>query len=269
MTGRLHFNRPLDVISSTPRRIGPPVKPALRGILKVPDSHLFVCFSSKDEAIAREVVEALEASGLRCWISLRDVLPGQNYQEAIVHALESASGIVFLFSEHSNKSQEIRKELSIGGSINVPVFPLRLSPIAASGALRYELAIRQWIDIFPHRQHALAKLAQTIKDTIDRPEGAESRPPAPGGSAAPRRAPGKKPAPAPRDPIIVSGSTQFEAIRALLARHIGPIAKVFVERAASQAGTPSEFCEQLASHVAAPTDRAAFVRAVQEQLGKN
>ena len=236
----------------------------------MPDSHLFVCFSSKDEAVAREVVEALEASELKCWISLRDVLPGQNYQEAIVRALESASGIVFLFSEHSNKSLEIRKELSIGGSINVPVFPLRLSPLAPSGALRYELAIRQWIDIFPHRQHALAKLAQTIKDTIDRPEAAESQAPLTRSPAtAPKRSPGKKPAPAPRGPIIVSGSTQFEAIRALLARHIGPIAKVFVERAASQAGTPSEFCDQLASHVAAPAERAAFVRAVQEQLGKS
>lgn len=241
----------------------------------MPASHLFVCFSSKDEAVAREVVEALEASGLQCWISLRDVLPGQNYQEAIVQALESASGIVFLFSEHSNKSQEIRKELSIGGSINVPVFPLRLSPIAASGALRYELAIRQWIDIFPHRQHALARLAQTIKDTIDRPETGEAqaplnRPPAAaaGSPTAPKRSPSKKPAPAPRGPLIASGSPQFEAIRGLLARHIGPIAKVFVERAASQAGTPSEFCDQLASHVAAPADRAAFVRAVQEQLAK-
>ncbi len=241
----------------------------------MPASHLFVCFSSKDEAVAREVVEALEASGLQCWISLRDVLPGQNYQEAIVQALETASGIVFLFSEHSNKSQEIRKELSIGGSINAPVFPLRLSPIAASGALRYELAIRQWIDIFPHRQHALAKLAQTIKDTIDQPEASEARAPlnrplaaAAGSPAAPKRPPSKKPAPAPRGLLIAPGSPQFEAIRALLARHIGPIAKVFVERAASQAGTPSEFCEQLASHVAAPADRAAFVRAVQEQLGK-
>ena len=238
----------------------------------MPAPHLFVCFSSKDEAVAREVVESLEANDLQCWISLRDVLPGQNYQEAIVQALESASGIVFLFSEDSNKSQEIRKELSIGGSINVPVFPLRLSPIAASGALRYELAIRQWIDIFPNRQHALTKLAQTIKETIDRTMASEvpliRSAGAASGPATPKRSPSKKSPPAARGPIIASGSPQFEAIRALLARHIGPIAKVFVERAANQAGTPSEFCEQLAGHVSTPADRAAFVRAVQEKLGE-
>jgi len=131
-----------------------------------PASHLFICFSSKDEAVAREVVEFLEENGLKCWISLRDVAPGQNYQEAIVQAIETAQGIVFLFSEHSSRSGEIKKELSIGGSINVPVFPLRLAPIAPSGALRYELAIRQWIDIFPHRNYALGKLAETIKKAI-------------------------------------------------------------------------------------------------------
>ena len=237
----------------------------------MPASHLFVCFSSKDEPIAREVVDSLEASGLKCWISLRDVLPGQNYQEAIVQAIELANGIVFLFSEHSNKSQEIRKELSIGGGINVPVFPLRLSPIAASGALRYELAIRQWIDIFPHRQQALAKVAQTIKDTIDQSEAgailaAPNRPPAAVSQAVPERSAAR--GPAPPAPIIPSGSPQFEAIRALLARHIGPIARVFVERAASEARSPDEFCERLASRVSSPADRAAFIRTVREQLGK-
>ena len=109
-------------------------------------SHLFVCFSSKDKAVALDVVEFLESEGLKCWISARDVAPGHNYQETIVHALEAARGIVFLFSESSALSGEIRKELSIGGSIDLPLFPLRLSPISPSGALRYELATRQWID---------------------------------------------------------------------------------------------------------------------------
>ena len=132
-------------------------------------SHIFICFSSKDEAIACEVVESLESKGLKCWISSRDVPPGQNYQETIVQAIELARGMVFLFSEASSKSGEIKKELSIGGSINLPVFPVRLAPILPSGVLRYELAIRQWIDIFPHRKHALSKLTGTIKAAIEAP----------------------------------------------------------------------------------------------------
>jgi hypothetical protein len=239
--------------------------------LSEPKSHIFICFSSKDEAVAREVVEFLEADGLKCWISLRDVPPGQNYQESIVSAIEAAQGIVFLFSEHSSRSLEIKKELSIGGSISAPVFPLRLSPIAPSGALRYELAIRQWIDIFPHRQHALGKLAETIKTTINAPAGTEpsdvvlthaqqARP------KALARGPTAKTRAAPREPIVASGSKEFEAIRALLARHIGPIAKILIEKAATQAKTPAEFCDQLATHVSAPAERNSFLQAVRAQL---
>jgi hypothetical protein len=237
-----------------------------------PALHIFVCFSSKDEAVAREVVEFLEANGLKCWISLRDVAPGQNYQEAIVQAIETAQGIVFLFSEHSSRSGEIKKELSIGASINVPVFPVRLAPIAPSGALRYELSIRQWIDIFPNRTSALGKLAETIKNAINAPVVAEasgappSRPPPPARPAAPARSTPAKPRAKPREPIVAAGSKEFESIRALLARHIGPIAKVFIEKAATEAKTPAEFCERLAAHISVPTERNVFLKAVQAQL---
>jgi TIR domain len=224
-------------------------------------SHIFICFSSKDEAVAREVVDVLESEGLKCWISVRDVPPGHNYQETIVQALEGATGVVFLFSEHSNKSGEIKKELSIGASIDIPVFPLRLSPITPTGALRYELAIRQWIDLFPHRRHALMKLVETIRRAIDAPGGGAPRMPQPA-----KRAPAKKAARAPRAPIIEPGSEDFEAIRALLARHVGPIAKVLVAKAATESATPDEFCERLAAHVPAAADRAPFVQALRARL---
>lgn len=240
-----------------------------------PGFHIFICFSSKDEAVAREVVASLEAAGLKCWISLRDVAPGQNYQEAIVQALEAARGIVFLFSESSSKSQEIRKELSIGGSVNVPVFPLRLSSIAPSGALRYELAIRQWIDIFPDRAGALARLAQSIRQTLGAADAPDAHDDiaaprlvagnAGSGAARPRAAAKRRPKP-PAEPIVAAGTPAFEAIRALLARHVGPIAKLFVEKAAAEAHGPDEFCDQLAAHVPAPADRPAFLKAVRAQL---
>ena len=84
--------------------------------------------------------------------------------------------------------------------------------------------------------------------------------------ASGKRSTAKRAAPAPRAPIIASDTPQFEAIRALLARHIGPIAKLFVEKAASEAQSSDEFCERLATHVAAPSDRTSFVQALRKQL---
>jgi TIR domain len=238
-------------------------------IVRYDATHIFICFSSKDEAVAREVVEFLEAKGLQCWISSRDVLPGQNYQETIVQAIEAARGIVFLFSESSSKSGEIKKELSIGSSINLPVFPVRLAPILPDGALRYELAIRQWIDIFPHRGRALGRLVETIKVAIDVGATHESEIPTVNIAASPgpsKSSSAKKRDRAATKPILAPGTQGFEAIRTLLARHIGPIAKVYVERAMTEARTADDFCERLAAHVAAPSDRTSFLRAVRTQL---
>jgi formylglycine-generating enzyme required for sulfatase activity len=244
-----------------------------RQVVSEDSSHIFICFSSKDDAVARAVVQFLEAQGLKCWISLRDILPGENYQESIVLALEQAKIIVFLFSKSSNASAEIKKELSLAERLKKPVFPLRLSPIMPRGALRYELATRQWIDIFPDRQQALRKLVETIRNIPHDPAATEDdavraspmatiqsstvdNAAAPGEPAA-----ADERARAERRPVIMPGSQEFEAIRVLLARHIGPIAKVLVQKAAVEACAPDDLCERLAAYVIAPSDRAAFLEA--------
>lgn len=242
-------------------------------------SHLFICFSSKDHAIALEVVQFLEAEGLKCWISSRDILPGDNYQESIVTALEGAHGIVFLFSEASIASGEIRKELSLASGGNKPILPLRLSPVTPTGALRYELATHQWIDIFRDREKALGTLVRTVRQVLAGPARVGGhRVAAPMAAAAPLDPAPRIPssgtplpgagARTPGTPIIAAGGAEFEAIRELLARHIGPIAKIYLQNAAAEARTTEDFCERLAAHLSASADRTAFLKAVRIHLAR-
>ena len=201
-------------------------------------SYSFISYSSKDESVADEVVRSFEADGLKCWISSRNVCGGENYQETILHAIEHARAVVFLFSANSSASNEIKKELSLAGSLNVPLFPLRLSPITPSGALRYELATRQWIDMFPDKEPALRKLVETVRKTLD-PRHLSEREPREANAAAlsfcgfAPGAPAAAPWP-PRAPILAPDSAEFEAIRAALARHVGPIAKLLIQKTATK-----------------------------------
>ena len=235
---------------------------------------IFICFSSKDEGSARKVVALLEQRNLKCWISLRDVRAGENYQEAIVHALEATRGIVFLFSTFSSQSNEIKKELSLGGSFQVPVFPLRLEPIVPTGALRYELATRQWIDIFPDAEAALDKLAETINEALNRPVTAdEVEPDRIGGGLSGTVVPAETIPPLPKisiktinQPVLEANSPDLEAVRIMLARYIGPIAKMLVQKASTEAPSLDNFCERLAEYVSAPADRASFLKAARERL---
>jgi TIR domain len=251
-----------------------PMVSTRRGSARMSSHDIFVCFSSKDDSAARDVVRRLEARALKCWISSRDVRPGQNYQEAIVEALQTAKIIVFLLSEFSNSSGEIRKELSLASSFGAAVIPLRLTAVMPTGALRYELATRQWIDAFPDREEALDRVADAAHQVLTGgADGAEDESAAPD-RVAPLRSWGEAMRPPPpaagsrptRAPIVSTGSAEFDAIRMLLARHVGPIAKILVEKAAADARSVDDFCERLAAHVAIPADRTAFLKAVRQRV---
>ena len=107
---------------------------------------VFISHSSRDAALAHELVAALEASGVACWISGRDVAPGANYQEAIVGAIRGGRAMVVLISEATNTSDEVKKELSLASASGVAVYPVRLGAVTPNAALSYELATRQWIE---------------------------------------------------------------------------------------------------------------------------
>jgi hypothetical protein len=192
-------------------------------------------------------------------------MPGRNYQESIVNALQASKAIVFLFSESSNTTGEVKKELSLASSFDKPVLPVRLSPITPNAALLYELATRQWIDAFPKMEDALDKVVAAVRENtgaaLDAPVPSLS--PAPAPTPPPQRAAGAPP-PAP---ILADGTPEFEAIRVLLARHVGPIAKLLVQKAAKGARSADDLLDQLGAHVADSAPRAEFLKAARARLG--
>lgn len=109
---------------------------------------VFISYATADRNEALKVCEAIERRGTRCWISMRDVPPGANYQEAIVQSLRTARAVVLVFSEKANSSDEIKKELSLASRYRVPVIALRLKDVEPSDAFAYELSTRQWINAF-------------------------------------------------------------------------------------------------------------------------
>src|SRR3954464_7578067 len=100
---------------------------------------VFISYATADRAEALKVCKAIERRGTRCWISTRDVPPGENYQEAIVQSLRTARAVALVFSDSANTGDEIKKELSPPSRYNVPVIALRLKDVEPSDAFAYEL----------------------------------------------------------------------------------------------------------------------------------
>lgn len=136
---------------------------------------IFISYSSKDRDMAETICRALEARGHQCWISCRDVNPGQNFQEAIVQALRSAQVMLLVFTANANNSDEIKKELVLAGRHRVTVVPIRVEDVAPNDAFAYELATRQWIDLYSDWEKEIERLAVRIGQILQTgkpPDGA-------------------------------------------------------------------------------------------------
>lgn len=130
---------------------------------------VFISYATTNRAKALEICDAIEHHGVRCWISCRDVPPGQNYQEAIVRALREARAVVLVFSEAANSSDEIKKEMSLASRYHIPVMALRIEDVEPSDAFAYELSTRQWVDALEGRDQAIESLVQEITHAAPRP----------------------------------------------------------------------------------------------------
>ena len=133
---------------------------------------VFISFSSKDLKTATAICGALEARGHPCWMSSRDVMPGENYQGAIVRAIREAGVMVLVFSANANNSDEIKKEMSLASQSRTMVIPVRSEDVLPSEDFTYELATRQWIDMFIDWEQAIEKLSRQIEVAVPREENA-------------------------------------------------------------------------------------------------
>ena len=125
---------------------------------------VFVSYATADRKQALSVCKAMERRGVRCWISTRDVAPGENYQEAIVRSLRASRAMVLVFSDAANNSDEIKKELSLASRYHIPVMALRIEDVEPSDAFAYELSTRQWIDAFSGWDKSIDSLVHRLGD---------------------------------------------------------------------------------------------------------
>jgi TolB-like protein/Flp pilus assembly protein TadD len=123
---------------------------------------IFISYSSRDRDTALAVCQALEHRGLNCWISCRDIAPGENFQVSIVRAIRAAKVMILVFSANSNKSEEIKKELVLAGQSQLIVIPVRVEDVTPDEAFAYELATRQWVDLFSDWEDAIQRLVRQL-----------------------------------------------------------------------------------------------------------
>ena len=161
---------------------------------------VFVSYSSKDKSTADAVCARLEADGVRCWIAPRDILPGAEWGEAIMAAIEGCRVMVLIFSQHANASPQVRREVERAIHRGVHVVPLRIEDLKPTGSMEYFISTPHWLDALtpPIEQH-LDKIANSVKAALGAAPTTDD-PPAP------------PPAPRKRWPLVVLAAAVVVAV---------------------------------------------------------
>ena len=130
---------------------------------------VFISYSSIDKPTADAITASLEANGIRCWIAPRDILPGSDWSEAIVEAIEQAGTMVLVFSAHANTSPQIRREIERAVDTGIPLIPFRIEDVLPCRSLQYFIGPQHWLDAWtpPLEQH-LHRLTGTIKALLSK-----------------------------------------------------------------------------------------------------
>lgn len=125
---------------------------------------VFISYASKDKAIADAACAALEAARIRCWIAPRDIHSGENWVEAITRAIKASRVMVLIFTESSNQSKQVAKELTLAVNSETLVVPFKIDDILPSGVMEYYLSDTHWLDaINPPSEKQIHSLVETVK----------------------------------------------------------------------------------------------------------
>ena len=127
---------------------------------------IFISHSSKDFSFAKSLCDLLENQNINCWIAPRDIPYGE-WSEKITLAIEQSKIMVFVFSENSNKSKQVLREIKLAIENNVMIIPVRISKEEYNPSLKYFLALYQWEDVDSDDIVPLNKVVNKIKCLIN------------------------------------------------------------------------------------------------------
>jgi len=138
----------------------PPRDSAFTSLRKV-----FISYASHDSDAANTVCQSLESHGVPCWVAPRDVMPGAQYADAIVGAINDAKAVVLLMSASAMQSSHVGREVERAASKHKQIIAFRIDAAAPSPGLEYFLSGSQWIDVPAlGLKAALTKLAAALAE---------------------------------------------------------------------------------------------------------
>ena len=126
-------------------------------------SDIFISYASKNKNVADTLCAKLEQKQQKCWIAPRDIKPGEEYAAGIVRGIDNCKCMVIIFSEASNASKHVLREVERAVGCGAVVIPFRIDDIMPTDSMDYFLKVAHWLDAKDMKlEEAIDKLSHTV-----------------------------------------------------------------------------------------------------------
>src|SRR5262245_64004772 len=100
----------------------------------------------------------------------RDVVPGADWGESIIDAIESSRIMILIFSRNADVAPQIKRKVERAVNKGVYIIPFRVDDIPPTKSLEYFISTSQWMDAFsPPLERHLDNLAKTVRAVLKSP----------------------------------------------------------------------------------------------------
>lgn len=129
---------------------------------------VFISYSSNDKAVADAICAGIENKKIRCWIAPRDISPGADWGKSIIDAINDSSLMVLIFSENSNESPQVVREVERAVSKGIPIVPFRIEDIMPNNSMEYFISTTHWLDaLTPPLESHIENLVNIVDNILN------------------------------------------------------------------------------------------------------
>ncbi len=140
------------------------------------DHEVFISYSLKDKKFADALCHKLEEDNLKCWIAPRDISPGGKWAGEIAGAIPGSRVMVLVFSNNSNTSNQVLREVELAIASNITIIPMKIENVEATGGMSYYLSTTHWIDAIGNKfNKRIDTLSRQVKGMLGKANEVENR----------------------------------------------------------------------------------------------
>ena len=116
-------------------------------------NQIFVSYSRHDKNVVFPFVEKLnEELHLNCWIDLEGIESGEQFEDVIIHAIDSTEIVLFMLSDNSLNSDWTKREVYYAEGEKKRIVPVVIDRKGLRGWFKFHFGNVDYIDVFSEEQ---------------------------------------------------------------------------------------------------------------------